>query len=117
MKHVPGCMAWLVLAALALMIVSGILNGATGGSGQAASSDTSRDGSRMTLSAAPINPQVQMFDTLHDEPDLKVTTFPNGTVCTKLGGPFVVEPEVSPMYFYRLNCNGITGYVNVRWTE
>lgn len=68
---------------------------------------------RAILRAAPGNTVVQMFDTLSDGPNVKVTTFPDGWGCTKLGGLITS----GGMSFYKLDCGNRTGYVNADWVR
>lgn len=67
----------------------------------------------VTLRAAPGNTMVQMFDVLVDGPDVKVTTFPDGWGCIKLGD----KQSYAGMSFYRLKCGTKTGYVNADWVR
>lgn len=69
----------------------------------------------VTLRAAPGNSQVQMFDTLSGNSD--GTAFSAGTECTKLDGPTRITESGVSMSFYKLRCNGRTGYVNTKWVR
>lgn len=73
--------------------------------------------SEVTLRAAPGNTVVQMFESVGPGPNDAVARFPSSTRCTKIGGPTSVTIEGLSMRFYRLECNGTTGYVNARWVE
>ena len=69
----------------------------------------------VTLRAAPGNTKVQMFDALTGDSD--VTVFSAGTECTKLDGPTRIIESGVTMSFYKLRCNGQTGYVNAKWVR
>jgi len=84
---------------------------------QAASVEAeARPQNSVTLQAAPGNTEVQMFDSAEADADV-IRRFAAGTSCTKFGGPTTVNVEGIRMDFYRLTCNGITGYVNVKWAR
>lgn len=70
-----------------------------------------------TLRAAPGNNWVQMFDTLIERPNEKVTIFDDGFRCTKLSDLLRVGEGPHAMYFYKLNCGGKIGYVNKNWVR
>lgn len=73
---------------------------------------------QVTLRAAPGNTKVQMFDKLRSGSNVKVTTFPAGLRCTKLGDMLRYNDDGGPpMYFYKLTCDGTTGYVNADWVR
>jgi len=59
---------------------------------------------------------VQMFDSAGVDATV-VRQFPAGTSCTKFGGPTTYTVEGISMSFYRLTCNGVTGYVNAKWVN
>ena len=56
-----------------------------------------------------------MFEKVGAGDEGKVSRFPDGTSCQALGGPTTVSVEGISMTFRRLTCNGIIGYVNVKW--
>jgi hypothetical protein len=72
---------------------------------------------QVRLRAIAGNSTVQMFDRLSDDPDVKVTTFPNGRGCTKVSDLLKYGNGPTTMYFYKLNCNGTVGYVNADWVR
>lgn len=78
---------------------------------------SSRSTTEVTLSSAPHNEIVQMFEFVGPGDEGKVTTFRNGTICQKLSGPSVVTIEDIRMTFYKLDCGENTGYVNARWVD
>lgn len=59
---------------------------------------------------------VQMFDTLAADAEV-IARLNGGTHCTKLGEATDVAEEGISMSFYKLECNGRTGYVNVKWVQ
>lgn len=71
----------------------------------------------VTLNAAPGNTIVQMFSDPGSGAEAS-RTFRDGTSCTKLDGPmrFDLGGGITSDY-YRLSCNGQTGYVNVKWVD
>ena len=75
-----------------------------------------RDPSKATLRSAPGQTQVQMFDTISTEPNV-TTMFSSGTQCTKLDGPTEVTISGMSMRFFKLECDGKTGYVNTKWVQ
>lgn len=46
-----------------------------------------------------------------------VTSFRTGTECVKLDGPLRITEGGVSMSFYKLTCNGRTGYVNTKWVR
>lgn len=72
-------------------------------------------GDTVTLHPAQVNTIVQMFDTLEGEPN--VVTFPAGTACQKLSNSIAYHDGGPPLYFYKLDCGGTIGYVNVMWVR
>lgn len=71
----------------------------------------------VTLEAAPGNSKVQMFDTLTERPNEKVSTFRDGFRCSKLSDLLRVGEGPHAMYFYKLDCGGKIGYVNANWVR
>lgn len=69
---------------------------------------------RVILRGFPGNGTVQMFDTLTSDARV-ISEQPDETICAKIGGPFDGSEAGISMSFYRLNCGGMVGYVNVRW--
>lgn len=68
------------------------------------------------LRALQGNSSVQMFNSLEEGGPGGVITFPDGFGCYKLSGRITWDEDGGPpMYFYKLNCNGRTGYVNAEW--
>lgn len=110
MKHVPSCMAWLVLAALALMMASGILNGIA---------DWTLGKDAVTLHAPTWGDgKVYLFDELREGPDVQYAAFPSGTRCTRHDPTLYRLGEGSTaLFFYQLECKGVTGYVNRQWVR
>lgn len=73
---------------------------------------------QVTLKAGPFSDIVQMFERVGLGDEGKVTHFPSGTSCTKLGEPSPVDfGDGDILYFHKLTCRGVTGYVNVKWVE
>lgn len=70
----------------------------------------------VTLKAAPGNTQVQMFGSIYSGGGT-VTRFRTGTECVKLDGPMRITEGGVSMSFYKLTCNGRTGYVNTKWVR
>lgn len=71
----------------------------------------------VTLQHVLSDSHVQMFDSLDDDPNVKITIFPNGTRCKKIGGPIPFVEAGVAMHFYELDCDGAIGYVNVQWVK
>jgi len=69
-------------------------------------------GNYVTVEAGAGMSRVQMFDALREGPDVSVTTFPNGTRCVKHSGPYKLGSGDSAIFFDKLTCKGVTGYVN-----
>lgn len=73
---------------------------------------------QVTLKSSPFSDIVQMFERVGLGDEGTVTHFPNGTSCTKLSGPSVVDfGDGDVLYFDKLTCHGVTGYVNVKWVS
>lgn len=71
----------------------------------------------VTLDAAPGNSIVQMFAAPGSGADA-FATFADGTACTKLDGPSRIDlGDGITSDYYKLTCNGQTGYVNVKWVD
>lgn len=68
------------------------------------------------LKAASGDSIVQMFGSLTSDAGV-VATFASGTECTKSGGPRQIAEGGISMSFYRLTCNGRSGYVNTKWVN
>jgi len=80
-------------------------------------SSTPRAANQVTLRAAPGNTEVTMFEVVGEGSNDVTNFFRNGTVCTKLGNPNQVSIQGINMSFYKLTCNGTTGYVNAKWVN
>lgn len=89
------------------------------GTRKTASADSRASSSvnQVMLRAAPGKTEVMMLEGVGEGPNDEVTFFKDGTICTKLNGPNWVEIQGVGMSFYRLTCNGTTGYVNVKWVD
>lgn len=71
---------------------------------------------QVRLKAGPFNNEVQMFERVGRGDEGKVTYFPSGTLCTKIGGPSAVDfGDGDVLYFNKLTCQSVTGYVNAKW--
>lgn len=70
----------------------------------------------VTLRAAPGNTVVQMFDSVGVDAAV-LRQYPSGERCTRISGPSAVSIEGIAMRFYKLYCNGASGYVNAQWVE
>lgn len=75
------------------------------------------DPSAARLKAPPGSSIVQMFDTISSEQANVIKTFPDGTRCRRLEGPLTAPLAGPSMRFYKLECNGVTGYVNAQWVR
>lgn len=58
-----------------------------------------------------------MFEKVGEGPNDITTFFRNGAVYEKLSEPNWIKIQGIGMSFYRLKCNGATGYVNVKWVD
>jgi hypothetical protein len=72
---------------------------------------------QVSLRPAPGNSIVQMFERVGAGNEGRVTQFPSGTRCTVMEQPKGFTVEGVAMRFWRLNCNGTTGYVNAKWVQ
>lgn len=76
-----------------------------------------REDDHVTLTK-PNGDNVQMFEHAGLGDEGETTLFRSGTSCAKLSGPSAVDfGDGVVLHFYRLTCNGTTGYVNVRWVS
>lgn len=109
-KHIPGLLAWLVLAALGLMAAGSILS---------ATADWFTDANTVTLKAPPRGDSVTMFFELRETGGpIYYVTLRDGTRCTKLAPtPRTVGAGDTAMRFWHLNCQGRQGYANVLWVD
>ena len=74
-------------------------------------------GQQVTLKAPPASNTVQMFESIDNANSPVIGVFANGTQCKKLDGPSPANEPGPPMYFYKLVCDGMMGYVNVQWVN
>jgi hypothetical protein len=102
---------------IVVLLLMGVLVIATRANEAASVEAVARPQNSVTLQAAPGNTEVQMFEHVGSGDEGKVSRFPDGASCTKFGGPTPVSVEGISMSFYRLTCNGVTGYVNVKWVD
>lgn len=73
---------------------------------------------QVTLKASPISHIAQMFEHVGLGDEDVTAHFADGTPCTKLGGPTPVDfGDGMVLSFYKLDCAGVIGYVNVRWVN
>ena len=70
----------------------------------------------VTLRSPVGQTMVQMFDTLAADAEV-IAIFDSGIRCTRLGQATDVAVEGINMSFYKLECNGRTGYVNAKWVR
>ena len=68
------------------------------------------------LTAAPGNSVVQMFDSMFDSAKV-IRTFPAGSTCAFVGGPWQTSESGITMSFYKLTCDNTSGYVNAKWVS
>lgn len=74
------------------------------------------DGSQVTLKK-PSGEIVQMF-ARPGSGNGAFADFPSGTACTKLDGPLRVDfGDGMTSDYYKLDCDGATGYVNAKWVR
>lgn len=106
-----GCTVVFVLMLLMLVAI-GVR---TFQSGPTTRTTTTVSSNEVLLRAVTSDSKVQMFDRLDINP--KIITFPDGFGCRKLSGPIPYNDGFGNIYFYKLDCNGHIGYVNVQWVK
>lgn len=72
---------------------------------------------RVFLKAGPFNDEVQMFERVGTGPEGIVHLFPSRTVCTVVADLAYYDVAGSQLQFYKLKCDGKTGYVNAKWVS
>lgn len=57
--------------------------------------------------------QVHIWNNLRDDESTRPTDLPSGTKCDRLDSTTYRSPLNPPIYYYRVNCDGVTGYVEI----
>lgn len=60
---------------------------------------------------------VPMWEVVGTGPNDVVHEFPTGTDCKVVTGPAYVDVAGTPLEYYKLTCNGVTGYVSSKWVK
>lgn len=77
----------------------------------------SADSLQVTLNSTAYNPLVPMWDVVGTGSNDVVHEFPAGTHCTIVTGPAYYDVAGTPLQYYKLTCNGVTGYVSSKWVD